>query len=64
VKTARVKRRVGDLRVVRLELLHAQNIGTLPSEPPKKTLARRAAQAVRIEGDDAQSPPAEKNKAL
>ena len=64
MKSARVKSGVGDLRVMRLELLHAENVGTLPGKPLEETLARRAAQTVRIESDDAQILPAAKKKAL
>ena len=54
VIAARVKRALRDLLVARLELLHAEHVGALPSEPREEALARCTAQAVRVEGDDSQ----------
>jgi hypothetical protein len=49
-----MKRSCRDVGIAGLELLNAKNIGSLASEPREEALARCAAQAVRVEGDDSQ----------
>jgi hypothetical protein len=62
---ARMKCAVRDLLVARLELLDTKHVGPLPREPREKALARSAAQAVRVEGDDSQQKSAdEKTEAI
>ena len=45
---------VGEIRGLRLQFLQAHDIGILPFEPGEEALGHRRADAVHIDGDDAQ----------
>ena len=54
MEPARPKLCADDLLVVGSDLLNAEHVRALASKPREEALARRAAQTVRVEGDDSQ----------
>src|SRR5262245_21881626 len=53
VKALRHQREPGEVRLLRLDLLKAHDVGLLASEPARKTLRERRAYAVEVERDNA-----------
>jgi len=54
METARGVETIVELRLLDSDLLHAQHVGALTTEPAEEALARGAAQSVRVEADDSQ----------